>query len=92
MLYCSSYRKNTWDENTTQIHHDIDHIGSLSSILKYLPNDVKVFAHKEEKAYIEGKKQPVKVAQLEANLGKLLEEMKIIYENSKLVLKIAKSM
>src|SRR5471030_2093080 len=30
-------------------HHDIDHIGSLSRIVKELPNSVKVLAHKEEK-------------------------------------------
>lgn len=64
-------------------HHDIDHIGSLPSILKELPNSVKVLAHEEEKAYIEGKKCPIKVAQLEANLNSLSKEMKIIYEKLK---------
>lgn len=29
-------------------HHDIDHIGRLSSILKELPNNVKVLAHEME--------------------------------------------
>lgn len=71
-------------------HQDIDHIGSLSSILKELPDSVKVLAHEEEKAYIEGEKSPHKVAQLEANLNSLSDEMKRIYgmlkagfENSK---------
>jgi glyoxylase-like metal-dependent hydrolase (beta-lactamase superfamily II) len=60
-------------------HHDIDHIGSVSSILKELHNNVKVLAHEEEKAYIEGEKVPLKLAQLEANLNSLPGEMKIIY-------------
>lgn len=64
-------------------HQDIDHVGSLSSILKELPNSVEVLAHKEEKAYIQGEKLPVKVAQLEAQLNKLPEEMKAIYERLK---------
>jgi len=38
------------------IHQDIDHIGSVSDILKELPGRVKVFAHEEEKAYINGEK------------------------------------
>jgi glyoxylase-like metal-dependent hydrolase (beta-lactamase superfamily II) len=61
-------------------HQDIDHVGSLSSILKELPNGVEVLAHKEERAYIQGDKLPVKVAQLEAHLSSLPNEMKEIYE------------
>lgn len=64
-------------------HHDIDHIGSVSSILKELPNRVKVLAHEEEKPYIDGEKRPIKVAKLEDNLNSLSEEMKIIYEKLK---------
>ena len=64
-------------------HQDIDHVGSLSSILKELPNSVEVLAHKEEKAYIQGEKLPVKVAQLEAHLNSLPNEMKAIYEKLK---------
>ncbi|MDR3587816.1 MAG: MBL fold metallo-hydrolase [Desulfosporosinus sp.] len=64
-------------------HQDIDHVGSLSNILKELPNSVKVLAHKEEKAYIQGEKLPVKVAQLEAHLNSLPNEMKAIYEKMK---------
>ena len=64
-------------------HQDIDHVGSLSSILKELPDSVEVLAHKEEKAYIQGDKIPVKVAQLEANLNSLPEEMKAIYVKMK---------
>lgn len=64
-------------------HHDIDHIGSVSSILKELPNRVKVLAHEEEKPYIDGEKRPIKVAKLEDNLNSLSEDMKIIYEKLK---------
>ncbi|WML34953.1 MBL fold metallo-hydrolase [Clostridium sp. OS1-26] len=64
-------------------HHDIDHIGSLSSIVKELPNSVKALAHKEEEAYINGIKTPIKLAQLEANFSSLSDDMKIIYEKLK---------
>jgi glyoxylase-like metal-dependent hydrolase (beta-lactamase superfamily II) len=64
-------------------HQDIDHVGSLSDILKELPNSIEVLAHKEEKAYIQGEKLSVKVAQLEANLNSLTLEMKAIYEKLK---------
>jgi len=64
-------------------HQDIDHVGSLSSILKELPNRVVVLAHKKEKAYIQGEKIPVKVAQLQENLDSLPKEMKVIYEKLK---------
>ena len=64
-------------------HQDIDHVGSLSSILKELPNGVEVLVHKEERAYIQGDKLPVKVAQLEAHLSLLPNEMKEIYEKMK---------
>ncbi|MBD7912261.1 MBL fold metallo-hydrolase [Clostridium cibarium] len=64
-------------------HQDIDHIGSLSSILESLPNEVKVFAHIEEKAYINGEKVPVKLAELETKLKNGAEELKMIYEKLK---------
>lgn len=41
-------------------HQDIDHIGGIKSILQELP-DVKVFAHKEDKPYIEGDKKLLKL-------------------------------
>ncbi|WP_459481535.1 MBL fold metallo-hydrolase [Clostridium saccharoperbutylacetonicum] len=63
-------------------HHDIDHIGSLASIVNELP-EVKVLCHEEEKAYIEGVKQPHKLAMLEANLDNLSQEMKGFYEHFK---------
>lgn len=64
-------------------HHDIDHIGSLSSIVKELGNSVKVIAYKEEKAYIQGDKVPHKLAKLEENISSLPEEMKGKYKMMK---------
>lgn len=63
-------------------HHDIDHIGSVSSILKELPK-VKVIAHEKEKDYINGERCPIKLAQMEENLNVLSPEMKLVYEKFK---------
>jgi len=67
---------------TILTHQDIDHIGNLLSIQKELPS-VKALAHAEEKAYIQGDKCPIKVAQLEASLDSLPPEMKVIYKKLK---------
>lgn len=64
-------------------HQDIDHVGSLSSILKELSSSIEVLAHKEEVAFIQGEKLPVKVAKLQAQLNSLPGEMKEIYNNIK---------
>jgi glyoxylase-like metal-dependent hydrolase (beta-lactamase superfamily II) len=64
-------------------HHDIDHMGSLSAILKAMPDGIKVLAHEEEKPYINGEKLPLKVAGLEAKLNSLPENMKVMYEKIK---------
>jgi glyoxylase-like metal-dependent hydrolase (beta-lactamase superfamily II) len=64
-------------------HHDIDHIGNLAGIKKELSDRVKILAHEEEKAYIEGEKRPLKLAQLEANLEELPEERKAFYHRIK---------
>ncbi len=64
-------------------HHDIDHIGGLNGILKESPAAIKVLAHEQEKAYIEGEKQPLKLAQLEASLSSLPEERRAVYERLK---------
>ena len=37
-------------------HQDIDHIGNVSEILNKVPENIKVFSHEEEKAYINGEK------------------------------------
>jgi len=62
-------------------HHDIDHIGSLASILKELPQRVEIIAHEEEIPYIQGERQSVKMnpdrmAQPEAQLNSLPEEQR----------------
>lgn len=64
-------------------HQDIDHIGSASDILKELPERVKVLAHEEEEAYINGEKKPVKLAKLEEGLEHLPDNVKMIYEKLK---------
>jgi len=64
-------------------HHDIDHIGGLREILGELPGRVRVLAHAEEKAYIEGSKHPLKLAKMEANLDALPEAMKSFYPTFK---------
>ncbi|MGI6705894.1 MAG: MBL fold metallo-hydrolase [Clostridia bacterium] len=60
-------------------HHDMDHIGSLSSVVKALDNKVEVLAHEGEKPYIQGEKLPIKMtperlAQREAQLKALPEK------------------
>lgn len=63
-------------------HHDIDHIGGLAAIQKELP-EVVTYAHEEEKPYIEGEKQPLKLAALEVRVDTLPEHMKRIYHSMK---------
>jgi len=73
-------------ERLTQViltHHDIDHIGGLREILGELPGRVRVLAHAEEKAYIDGSKRPLKLAKMEANLEALPEAMKGFYPTFK---------
>ncbi|MEC3009576.1 MBL fold metallo-hydrolase [Bacillus cereus] len=41
-------------------HQDIDHIGSLSALLEKNPS-ITVYAHKEDKDYITGKRTLIKV-------------------------------
>jgi glyoxylase-like metal-dependent hydrolase (beta-lactamase superfamily II) len=63
-------------------HQDIDHVGGLAAIQKELP-DVVTYAHEEEKPYIVGEKQPLKLASLEARIDTLPENMKQIYQSMK---------
>jgi glyoxylase-like metal-dependent hydrolase (beta-lactamase superfamily II) len=60
-------------------HQDIDHIGGLPDILKALNHKVKIFAHEEDKPYIQGEKRlnkitPERVAQLNAQLNSMPEK------------------
>lgn len=61
-------------------HQDIDHVGSLASIVKKFDGKVQVIAHEIEKQYITGEKTPIKLAQLEQNKDSLPEERKGFYE------------
>lgn len=54
-------------------HQDIDHIGSIQEVLAAVGKPIPVYAHKADKPYIEGDKEPIKmtkerVAQMVANL------------------------
>lgn len=42
-------------------HQDIDHVGSIESLIKELPKSITVYAHAEDKPYIEGEKEPIKM-------------------------------
>ena len=64
-------------------HQDIDHVGSLASLLAESPHPIEVLSHEEEKPYIQGEKQAVKVAKLEDNLENLPEKMRVIYQHLK---------
>ncbi len=63
-------------------HQDVDHIGCVKEILEHAPH-CKVLTHVEEAPYINGEKTPVKLAQMEANLEHLSEEMKNFYPSFK---------
>lgn len=61
-------------------HQDIDHIGNVYDISKEVFGNIKIFSHEEEKAYINGEKTPVKLANLESNLESLPDNMKVAYK------------
>jgi glyoxylase-like metal-dependent hydrolase (beta-lactamase superfamily II) len=61
-------------------HQDIDHIGSLTSIINELDRKVEVISHEIEKPYITGEKTPIKLAQLEKNKDSLPDDRKGFYE------------
>jgi glyoxylase-like metal-dependent hydrolase (beta-lactamase superfamily II) len=42
-------------------HHDLDHIGSLSSVVKESNHRVEVLSHVGERPYIQGEKMPIKM-------------------------------
>jgi glyoxylase-like metal-dependent hydrolase (beta-lactamase superfamily II) len=48
-------------------HSDMDHIGSLSQIIKEAGTAITLMAHKEEKPYIECDIPPIRVRQMEAS-------------------------
>lgn len=70
-------------------HHDMDHLGSLSTILNESPNKIEVLAHEAEKPYIQADRPPIRLTQIEAQLNSnsLPEDkhrqMKTLYEGLK---------
>jgi glyoxylase-like metal-dependent hydrolase (beta-lactamase superfamily II) len=68
-------------------HSDMDHIGSLAQIINIPREGITVFAHKEEKPYIECDLQPVRVKQMEVSVsnatGTLRKQLETMTENLK---------
>lgn len=68
-------------------HHDMDHVGSLRSILNKSLKKVEVLAHEIEKPYIQAEIPPIRLTQLEAALrtmsGEQLQRITVLYENLK---------
>lgn len=71
-------------------HQDMDHIGSLSSVVRESKHKVEVLAHEDERPYIDGEKRPIKMtpermAQMEEQMKSLPEDkrnaMKAMYAN-----------
>lgn len=59
-------------------HQDIDHIGGIEDVRKALDHPVDVLAHAEDKPYIEGEKEPIKMTRerITQMLARLPEEMR----------------
>ncbi|AQS06080.1 MBL fold metallo-hydrolase [Clostridium beijerinckii] len=55
-------------------HHDLDHIGGLSSIVKNSKSEIEVLAHSGERPYIEGDKIGIKITP--ERLSSMPESMK----------------
>jgi glyoxylase-like metal-dependent hydrolase (beta-lactamase superfamily II) len=57
-------------------HSDMDHIGSLAQLLRESDKKITVYAHKEEKPYIEAEVPPVRVKQMEERITLSTGEMR----------------
>ncbi len=59
-------------------HQDIDHVGGIEEVLHALDHQVNVYAHAEDKPYIEGDKEPIKMnrERVSQMLSSLPEEMR----------------
>ena len=79
--------KPSWGLGFKFTHHDMDHIGSLSSLLKESTHKVEVFAHESEKSYIQAEQPPIRLIQLETMLNSVplerREQIRPLYENLK---------
>jgi glyoxylase-like metal-dependent hydrolase (beta-lactamase superfamily II) len=63
-------------------HHDLDHVGSLTRILKESSHKIEVLAHQKEKPYIQGEELPVKMARSSTISEEQREKIKLIYNNT----------
>lgn len=63
-------------------HQDLDHIGCVKEIAERSPGLV-LMAHEDEAPYIDGRKTPIILAAMEANLGAMPPERKAVYERLK---------
>jgi hypothetical protein len=54
----------------------MDHVGSLTAILKESPQKIEVLAHEKERPYIQGEKLPIKMAQSSSIPEERLEKIK----------------
>lgn len=59
-------------------HQDIDHVGSIQDVLKAASKPIDVYAHAEDKPYIEGDKAPIKMTpeRVTAMLANLPEDVR----------------
>lgn len=68
-------------------HHDMDHIGSLSGILKESPQKIEVLVHDKERPYIQGELAPIRLTQMETYMNSISGEpdhqLTELYENLK---------
>lgn len=62
-------------------HHDRDHIGSLSTVIKNSKQKIEVISHIDEKPYIDGEKLPLKMStgRLKDGQDKMKAEFSDIY-------------
>ena len=59
-------------------HQDIDHIGSIQDVLQAVGKPIEVYAHAEDKPYIEGEKEPIKMTRERVSqmLSRMPEEVR----------------
>lgn len=69
-------------------HHDLDHIGSLASIVNRSKTKVEVLSHAGEKPYIEGAKMPIKMTEERLNSMPEDEKNETIEKLKKLIVKV----
>ena len=91
-------KENGFDvKNLTHIiitHQDMDHIGSISELLRMAPN-AKLMAHRDEAPYMDGRKMPIRLAEhlkkydtFPPEIQTQIDAFKKDWDNGKLTLKI----